>query len=151
MMDAKLRRRLALLSILLIVGVIAGAAIIVLGADRAMPGSNNAYFSVVKPSQTGKSSAQITLQQAQFDQRANNLTTIAIKDNRVSTILAGKNYTVLAIAVLTPSPAPANSSNDTTGLVVKVEGLFYMINIDAPNEKVISVEQLTCYGSGCNA
>jgi len=56
MMDAKLRRRLALLSILLIVGVIAGAAIIVLGADKAMPGSSNAYFSVVKPSQTGKSS-----------------------------------------------------------------------------------------------
>jgi len=81
MMDAKLRRRLALLSILLIVGVIAGAAIIVLGADKAMPGSSNAYFSVVKPSQTGKSSDQITLQQAQFDQRANNLTTIAIKDN----------------------------------------------------------------------
>jgi hypothetical protein len=147
MMDAKLRRRFALLSILLIIGVIAGAAIIVIGANKAMPGSSNAYFSVVKPSQTGKSSDQLTLQQAQFDQRANNLTTIAIKDNRVSAILAGKNYTVLAIAVLTPSPAPANS----TGLVVKVEGLFYMINIDVPNEKVISVEQLTCYGLGCNA
>jgi len=76
------------------------------------------------------------------------LTTIAIKDNRVSSILAGKNYTVLAIAVLAPSPAPANSSNDTTGLVVKVEGLFYMINIDAPNEKVISVEQLRAMVQG---
>lgn len=147
MMDTKLRQRLALLSILLIIGVVAGAAIIVIGANKAMPGSSNAYFSVVKPSQTGKSS----LQQAQFDQRANNLTTIAIKDNRVSSILTGKNYTVLAIAVLTPSPAPANGFNDTTGLVVKVEGQFYMINIDEVNEKVISVEQLTCYGSGCNA
>src|SRR5665647_1393735 len=105
MMDAKLRRRLALVSILLIVGVIAGAAIIVLGADRAVPGSNNAYFSVVKPSQTGRSSDQITLQQAQFDERANNLTTIAIKDNRVSSILAGKNYTVLACLLYT-SPSP---------------------------------------------
>jgi|APFre7841882630_1041343.scaffolds.fasta_scaffold00254_9 hypothetical protein len=150
MMDARLRRRLALLSILLIVGVIAGAAIIVLGADKVMPGSNNGYISVVKPSQTGESSDQITLQQAQFDQRANNLTAIANKDQRVSSILVGKNYTVLAIAVLAASPAPAEGSNNTTGLFVKAEGQFYLINIDIANEKVISVEQLSCYGSGCN-
>jgi len=150
MMDARLRRRLALLSILLIVGAVAGAAIIVLGADKVMLGSNNGYISVVKPSQTGKSSEQITLQQSQFDQRANNLTAIAKKDERVSSILAGKNYTVLAIAVLAPSPAPADGKNDTTGLFVKVEGQFYLINVDVANEKVILLEQLTCYGSGCN-
>jgi len=149
-MDARLQRRLALLSMLLIVGFIAGAAMIGLGADKVMPGSNINYFSVVKPSQTGKSSNETTLQQAQFDQHANNLTVIAKKDERVSSLLTGKNYTVLAIAVLAASPAPADGTNDTTGLFVKVEGQYYMINIDEANEKVISVDQLTCYGSGCN-
>jgi hypothetical protein len=150
MMDARLRRRLALLSILLIVGVIAGAGIIVLGAYKVMPGSNTNYFSVVKPSQTGKSSNETSLQQAQFDQRANNLTEIAKKDERVSSLLTGKNYTVMAIAVLTASPTPSAGTNETTGLFVKTEGKFYMINIDEANEKVISVDQVTCYGSGCN-
>ena len=150
-MDARLQRRLALLSMLLIVGFIAGAAMIGLGADKVMPGSNINYFSVVKPSQTGKSSNETTLQQAQFDQHANNLTVIAKKDERVSSLLTGKNYTVLAIAVLAASPAPADGTNDTTGLFVKVEGQYYMINIDEANEKVISVDQLTCYGSGCNS
>jgi hypothetical protein len=149
-MDARLQRRLALLSILLIVGFIVGAAMIGLGANKVMPGSNINYFSVVKPSQTGKSSNETTLQQAQFDQHANNLTVIAKKDERVSSLLTGKNYTVLAIAVLAASPAPADGTNDTTGLFVKVEGQYYMINIDEANEKVISVDQLTCYGSGCN-
>ena len=149
-MDARLQRRLALLSMLLIVGVIAGAAMIDLGANKVMPGSNINYFSVVKPSQTEKPSNETTLQQAQFDQRANNLTVIAKKDERVSTLLTGKNYAVLAIAVLAASPAPADGTNDTTGLFVKVEGQYYMINIDVANETVISVDQLTCYGSGCN-
>lgn len=147
-MDARLRRRLALLSILLIVGVIAGAGIIVLGAYKVMPGSNSNYFSVVKPSQ--KLSNETSLQQAQFDQRANNLTEIAKKDERVSSLLTGKNYTVMAIAVLTASPTPSAGTNETTGLFVKTEGKFYMINIDEANEKVISVDQVTCYGSGCN-
>lgn len=147
-MDARLRRRLALLSILLIVGVIAGAGIIVLGAYKVMPGSNSNYFSVVKPSQ--KLSNETSLQQAQFDQRANNLTEIAKKDERVSSLLTGKNYTVMAIAVLTASPTPSAGTKETTGLFVKTEGKFYMINIDEANEKVISVDQVTCYGSGCN-
>jgi len=121
-----------------------------LGADKVMPGSNINYFSVVKPSQTGKSSNETTLQQAQFDQHANNLTVIAKKDERVRSLLTGTNYTVLAIAVLAASPAPADGTSDTTGLFVKVEGQYYMINIDEANEKVISVDQLTCYGSGCN-
>jgi multidrug efflux pump subunit AcrB len=150
-MEAALKRRLALLSILLVVGVVTGAAIIVLGAEKAIPGTSNNYISVVKSSPTGQSSDQITRQQSQFDERVKNLTVITNKDERVNALLAGKNYTVVAIAVLRASPAPpAERFIDTEALFLKVSDKFYKIDIDIPHEKVISVEERICYGPACN-
>jgi hypothetical protein len=149
-MEAVLRRRLALLCILLVVGVVTGAAIIVLGAEKAIPGSSNDYISVVKP-QTGQSLDQRTRLQAQYEERVKNLTAIANKDGRVRALLAGKNYTVVGIAILRAPPAPPGERPiDIAALVLKVDGKFYKIDIDIPHEKVISVAERICYGPACN-
>ena len=47
-MEATYKRRLELLITLLVVGIVVGAAIIVLGAENAVPGTNNnGYIRVV--------------------------------------------------------------------------------------------------------
>jgi hypothetical protein len=143
-MDAALRGRLSLLSILLVVGVVAGAAIIVLGAQKAIPGTSSDYISVVKPPQTSQTPDQRAQQQAQYEARVKSLLAIANKDERVQALVAGKNYTVVGIAVLRSPPI------DNASLVLRLEGKFYKINIDIPNEKVISVAERICYGPACN-
>lgn len=149
-MRTALKRRLALLSILLVVGVVTGAIIIVIGAEKAIPGSSDNYISVIKPSPTRQSSDQIT-QQSQFDVRAKNLTEIANKDERVRALLAGKNYTVVAIAISRVPPSQsAEQPIDTASLFLKVSDKFYKIDIDIAHEKIISVEERICYGPGCS-
>lgn len=66
-MEAVLKRRLELLITLLVVGVVAGAALVVLGAENAIPGTSNGYISVVKPPQTSQSADQQAQQQAQYE------------------------------------------------------------------------------------
>ena len=150
-MDAALRGRLSLLSILLVVGVVAGAAIIVLGAQKAIPGTSNDYISVVKPPQTSQSPDQRAQQQAQYEARVKSLLAIANKDERVQALVAGKNYTVVGIAALrSPLLPPGAPPIDNASLVLRLEGKFYKINIDIPNEKVISVAERICYGPACN-
>jgi multidrug efflux pump subunit AcrB len=150
-MRSVIKRRLALLSILLVVGVVTGAIIIVIGAEKAIPGSNDNYISVVRPSPKGQSSAQITQQQSQFDARVKNLTEIANKDERVRALIAGQNYTVVAIAISREPPTQsAEQPIDTASIFLKVSDKFYKIDIDIPHEKIISVEERTCYGPGCS-
>ena len=50
-MEALHQRHLELLITLLVIGIVAGAAIIVIGAENALPGANIGYISVVKPPQ----------------------------------------------------------------------------------------------------
>jgi multidrug efflux pump subunit AcrB len=151
MMRAGLNRRLALLSILLVVGVVTGAILIVIGAEKAVPGSNDNYISVIKPSPTGQSADQTTQQQSQFDSRVKNLTEIANKDERVRALLAGQNYTVVAIAISRAPPSQsAEQPFETASLFLKVSDKFYKIDIDIPHEKIISVEERICYGPGCS-
>ena len=150
-MEALIKRRLELLITLLVVGVVAGAALIVVGAENALPGASNGYISVVKPVQTSQSPDQQAQQQAQYEARVKSLLAIANKDQRVNALVAGKNYTVVGITILRSSPpSPGAPPIDNASLVLRVEGKFYKINIDIPHEKVISVEERICYGPACN-
>lgn len=150
-MEAALRRRLALLSILLILGVIAGAAIIALGAEKAITGTSSDYISVVKPPQTAQSPDQRATQQAQYEARLQIFLAIANKDESVQRLIVGKNYTMLAIALIRgPTVPPGTSPSNYGALVLRVEGKFYKITIDITHEQVISIEQRACYGPACN-
>ena len=150
-MEAALKRRLELLITLLVVGIVAGAALIVVGAENAIPGTSNGYISVVKSPQTSQSPDQQVQQQAQYEARVKSFLAIANKDAYVHVLITGKNYTVVGIAILrSPPPSPGAPPIDNAALVLRVEGNFYKINIDIPHEKVISVEERICYGPACN-
>lgn len=150
-MEAALRRRLALLSILLIVGVIAGAALIVLGAEKAVPGTSSDYISVAKALHAGQPPEQRAAQQAQYQARLKTFVAIANKDERVQKLVTEKQSAVVGIALIKGASLPQGASADENGvLVLRVEGKFYKITIDIADEKVISVEQRVCYGPACN-
>jgi len=150
-MEAALKRRLELLITLLVVGIVAGAALIVVGAENAIPGTSNGYISVVKSPQTSQSPDQQVQQQAQYEARVKSFLAIANKDAYVHALIVGKNYTVVGIAILrSPPPSPGAPPIDNASLVLRVEGNFYKINIDIPHEKVLSVEERICYGPACN-
>ena len=150
-MEAALKRRLELLITLLVVGIVAGAALIVVGAENAIPGTSNGYISVVKSPQTSQSPDQQVQQQAQYEARVKSFLAIANKDGYVHALIVGKNYTVVGIAILrSPPPSPGAPPIDNAALVLRVEGNFYKINIDIPHEKVLSVEERICYGPACN-
>ena len=150
-MKGVLKRRMALLCMLLVIGTVTAAAIVVIGAENAVPGANTNYISVVKPQQTGQTPDQQARLQAQYEERVKNLTAIANKDERVQTLLAGKNYTVVGIAVVQAPPAqPGNGPIDQAALVLKLEGKFYKIDIDIPHKTVTSVAERVCYGPACN-
>ena len=137
---AALERRLTLISILIVVGVVTGAAILALGAEKAIPGTNKSYISVVKH--------HPMRQHAQYQELEKNLTAIAIKNQSVSALLAGKNYSVVGIAV--PHAPPGGHQVDEAALFVKVDHEFYRIDIDIPHETVTSVGERACYGPACN-
>ena len=139
--------------------------------------SQHGYISVVTPPQRWQSPEQQAQRHAQYEARVKSLLAIALKDERVQALLAGKNYTVVGIAIPRPLPpppgAPARSPNATRGttarfntsspvlspgappighasLVLRVEDKFYRIDIDITHETVTSVTQRSCYGPACN-
>lgn len=146
-MEAALRQRLALFSILLILGVVAGASIVALGAEKVIPGTSNEYVSVVQspPPPAGLSPKQQSERQAQYEVRLKSFVAIANKDERVQQLLAEPQSEVVGVAL------PRSPGADETGaLLLRVDSSFYKITIDMEREKVISVEQRVCYGPGCN-
>jgi len=147
-MRTVLKRRLELLIALLVVGVVAGAAIVVLGAENTIPGASNSYISVVKP-QTSQSPDQLAQQHSQYEARVQQLLAIANKDQQVHALVAGRNYTIVGI-LKSPPPPPGSSSIDSASLVLRVGGKFYKIDIDIAHNKVMSVAERICYGPACN-
>ncbi len=147
-MEGALRQRLALFSILLIVGVVAGASIVALGAEKAIPGTSNEYVSVVKasPPPHGLTPEQQYERQPHYESRLNSLVVIANKDERAQQLLAEPQAEIIGIA-LPRSPG----AEDTSALLLKVDSTFYKITIDTARETVTSVEQRVCYGPGCNS
>ncbi|MGZ4921940.1 MAG: hypothetical protein ACXV3U_07095 [Halobacteriota archaeon] len=145
-MKVALRRGLVLLSVLLVSGIIAGTGIIALGAQKAIPGTSNHYVSVVKAPQAGQPLEQQSERHALYEARVKSLAAIANRDERVQTLVAEKQSTVIGVKL---SQGPSADENDI--LLLKVNGTFYRIAIDTVHEKVISVEPRTCYGPVCNA
>ncbi len=146
-MEGVLRRRLPLLCVLLVVGVVAGASFVALGAEQAIPGTRNEYVSVVKaPSPPdGLLSEQQYERHAQYQARLDSFSAVANTDERVQRLLAAPQTEIVGIAV----PHGPGADGDTGALLLKVDNTFYKIVIDRAHEKVVSVEQRVCYGPGC--
>lgn len=168
-MKAILTRRLKLFSIILIVGALVAGSIVVLGAEKLIPGATKEYISIVKPSTTAQTPGQVSERHARFEARLKDILGIAQNDGRVQGLIAGKNYTVVGIAIekIVPSvgqsdtgpalpdirnapPPPRHGDIGHALLVIKAEGKFYKIVIDVPHQQVISVEERLCYGPWCN-
>jgi len=66
--------------------------------------SQHGYISVVTPPQRWQSPEQQAQRHAQYEARVKSLLAIALKDERVQALLAGKNYTVVGIVFLRPPP-----------------------------------------------
>jgi len=118
-MEPLYKHRLELLITLLAVGIVAGAAIVVIGAENALPGASNSYISVVNPPQRSQSPEQQAQRHAHYEARVKSLLAIALKDEHVQALLAGKNYTVVGIVFPRPPPplldAPAHSPGAPRG------------------------------------
>ncbi len=146
-MKAARRQRVALFSILLIVGVGIGASIVALGAEKAIPGTRNEYVSVVKapPAPVGQFSEQQSELQTHYAIRLTSLMAIANNDDRGQQLLADPRSHVVGIAL------PSNpGAGETDALLLRIDNTFYKITIDKAHEKVRAVEERTCYGPGCN-
>src|SRR5512136_1162814 len=134
-MDAARRQRLALFSILLIVGVGIGASIVAIGAEKAVLGTRNEYVSVVKASPPGLTSEQQSELQARYEARLNTVVAIANKDERVHQLLAAPQSKVVGLAL----PSSPGADDEPSILLLKVDHTFYRITIDTALERVISV------------
>ncbi|HYC19728.1 MAG TPA: hypothetical protein VEF35_03795 [Candidatus Bathyarchaeia archaeon] len=113
-MEPLYKHRLELLITLLVVGIVAGAAIVVIGAENALPGTSNGYISVVNPPQRSQSPEQQAQRHVHYEARVKSLLAIALKDERVQALLAGKNYTVVGIVFPRPPPPLPGAAAGTT-------------------------------------
>jgi len=146
-----LKRRLALLSVLLIVGVLAAAAITMLDVGKTTQGTNKGPIDIINSPQTAQTSTQQATLQAEHAALVKNLLNITLKDGRVQGLIAGKNYTVVGTAVQENRPDQSMSHVRTALLVLKVDNKFYAVVMDVPHQSVTAVEERSCYGPLCNS
>ena len=134
-----------MLSVLIVSGIMVVTGIFAFGAQNAIPGTNNQYVSVVKAPTAGQSPEQRSERHGHYEARVKNLSDIANHDERVQALVAGKQVKVVGVRV------PRGSSADERDtLLLKVNGTFYRITINPADQKVVSIEQRTCYGPDCN-
>jgi len=169
-MRSTLKRRLALLSVLLIAAALALAAITMLDVGKTTQGTNKESIVIIKPQQIAQTSTQQATLQAEHAALVKNLLNITLKDGRVQGLIAGKNYKVVGIAVERIGPPPRSSDAGYvlphTGnapspprqtdighalLVLKVDNKFYAVVMDVPHQSVTAVEERSCYGPLCNS
>jgi hypothetical protein len=149
-MEAAQKQQVELFIFLLILGVVVAGGIVALGANKAIPGTSNDYVSVVRapPPPAGLTSEQQSELQKLYEARLNSFVAIAKKDERVQQLLAGPRSEIVGLA-LPSSPGASPGAEETGALLLRADSTFYKITIDITHEKVISVEQLACYGPGC--
>jgi hypothetical protein len=149
-MQNALRRRLILLSVLLIVGALAGGAVAVLDAQKVIQGNNDEVISVVKLPQMAHPATQRAGLQAKHEALATTLINIASNNSTVHNLISGKNYSVVGISVDKEGSSQGQNDVGTALLVIKVDDTFYAIVEDVPQKQVTAVENRACYGPLCD-
>ena len=112
-MKNTLRKRVALLSILLLAGVLVGVIVTTSGPEKVVPGTGKEYIGVVKARPTALTPEEREQRRAQHDARTNTLLGIALNDERVQKTIAGKEYTVVGVAL--KNPVRNATGNNATG------------------------------------
>jgi len=164
------KRRLALLSVLLIAVALTLAAIAMLDVGKTTQGTNKGPIVIIKPQQIAQTSTQRAMLQARHAARLQSILGIAQKDGRMQELIAGKSYKVVGIAVERIGPPPRDgdaghvlprTENAVSPprqtdigralLVLKVDNKFYAVAMDVPHQRVTAVEERSCYGPLCNS
>jgi hypothetical protein len=149
-MKNTLRKRVALLSILLLAGVLVGVVVTASGPEKVVPGTGKEYIEVVKARPTAWTPEEREYHRAQHAARTNALLGIALNDERVQKTIAGREYTVVGVAL--KHPVRGVTGNNATGgaadtayLALRVGGDYYKVTIDVRGERVTSIDARSPY------
>ncbi len=149
-MKNTLRKRVALLGILLLAGVLIGVIVTSSGPEKVVPGTGKENIGVVKARPTALTPEEREQRRAQYEARTNMLLGIALNDERVQKTIAGREYTVVGVALKNPvrnatgNNATGNAA-DTAFLALRVGGDYYKVTIDVRSERVISIDARSSY------
>jgi hypothetical protein len=144
-MKSALRKRVALLGILLLAGVLVGVVVTTSGLEKVIPGTGKENIGVVKGHPTALTPEERQQRRAQYEARTNTLLGIALNDERVQKTIAGREYTVVGVALKNPVGDTTGKAADTAFLALRVGGDYYKVTIDMRSERVISIDARSSY------
>jgi hypothetical protein len=144
-MKDTLRKRVALLGILLLAGVLVGVIVTASGPEKVVPGTGKENIGVVKARPTALTPEEREQRRAQYEARTNALLGIALNDERVQRTIAGREYTVVGVALKNPVRNATGNAADTAFLALRVGGDYYKVTIDMRSERVISIDARSSY------
>lgn len=143
---SKLKKRVALISIMLLVGVLAGVLVIASGPEKGVPRTGKECITVVKTQPKHLTPQEREHRRAQYEARLSQLLGIAMKDDRVQKTINGKEYSVVSIALKKHDHARESpeSATDTAFLILRVGSDYFKITIDMRGVNVTSIEVRSC-------
>jgi hypothetical protein len=121
-MDGKIYKRMALLSILVLVGLLMETIITVPGQEKTGLLTRGEHIAVVKTTLRGLTPEEQINRQMAYQARTNKLLGIAKKDARVKKAIEGREYTVVGVALKNPVREVTESVADTAYLALRVGG-----------------------------
>ncbi len=145
-MNSKLNKRVALLSIMLLAGVLAGAIVTASWLEKAAPETGKERITIVKTHPKHLTPEEREHRHAQYEARRNQLIGIAMKDDRVQKMVEGKNYSVVGVGLKKHARNASENTTDTAFLLLRVERNYYKVTIDVRGGNVTSIEARTLYG-----
>ena len=144
-MRSKVNKRVARLSIMLLVGVLVGAIVSASWMEKLTPETRNERIAIIKTHSNHLTPEEREHRHAQYEARRNQLLGVAMKDDRVQKMVEGKNYSVVGVALKKHAKNMPENTTDTAFLVLRVEKNYYNITIDLRGGKVTSIEPRTLY------
>ena len=145
-MNSKLNKRVALLSIMLLAGVLAGAMVTALWLEKIAPETGKERITIVKTYPKHLTPEEREHRHARYEARRNQLLGIAMKDDRVQKMIEGKNYSVVGVGLKKHARNASEDTTDTAFLILRVERSYYKVMIDMRGGNVTSIEARTLYG-----
>lgn len=145
-MNSKFNKRVALLSIMLVAGLLAGAIVTASWLEKANPETGKERITIIKIHPKHLTPEEREHRHAQYEARRNQLLGIAIKDDRVQKMIEGKNYSVVGIGLKKHARNASEDITDNAFLILRVERNYYKVTIDMHGGNVTSIEPRTLYG-----
>jgi hypothetical protein len=144
-MKNTLRKRVALLGILLLAGVLIGIIVTTSGPEKVFPGTGKEYIGVVKAPPTALTPEEQKQRRTQYEAQTDTLLGIALNDERVQKTIAGREYTVVGVALKNPARNVTGNTPDIAFLALRVGSDYYKVTIDMRSEKVTSIDARSSY------